>query len=159
MDFDDFQFNPEDDFDATGQNRPPGERRERDEVFNLPIMKKAKDIYQITRALVELIDEEKDEFMTRQFMLENAALLAPKIAGAEGGNLYSLRMENAVIIKLNARELLTHTSVLLMEDTIDRQYIELLRQAIEEFRLLFIEWVKGFDKSNDFPDDWGNLFG
>ncbi|GAB2788126.1 hypothetical protein GCM10027275_36160 [Rhabdobacter roseus] len=159
MNFEDFSFDPEDDFDAQGGSRQPGERRDRDEVFSLPIMKKAKDIYQITRALVELIDEEKDEFMTRQFMLENASLLASKIAGAEGGNLYSLRMENAVIIKLNARELLTQTSVLLMEENVNKEYVDLLRQAIEEFRLLFIDWVSTFDKGNDIPDGWGNLFG
>ena len=40
----------------------------------------------------------------------------------------------------------------------ETRYLKVLRDAIEEFRILFIEWVNGFDKSNDIPDEWGSLF-
>ena len=40
----------------------------------------------------------------------------------------------------------------------ETRYLKVLRDAIEEFRVLFIEWVNGFDKSNDIPDEWGPLF-
>jgi len=29
-----------------------------------------------------------------------------------------------------------------------------MREKVEEFRLEFIEWVRGFDKTNDIPDNW-----
>ena len=41
------------------------------------------------------------------------------------------------------------------KDIKDKEYITLLRNEIEEFRLLFIEWVAGFDKSNYIIDRWG----
>jgi hypothetical protein len=42
------------------------------------------------------------------------------------------------------------------EDEIqDKDYISLLRNEIDEFRLLFIDWVASFDAWNYIKDDWG----
>ena len=35
------------------------------------------------------------------------------------------------------------------------EYYKMVRQQIEEFRLLFIDWVAGFDPWNYIVDDWG----
>jgi len=121
---------------------------------NMPVFLKAKEIADITRTMCELIDEEKDELHMRELMLENAYILGAKIAGAEGGDLYSIRFDNATIIKLHARELLAQTSLLRAEKLVEEKYIDMLRAEIEEFRVLFIEWVKGFDKNNDIKDEW-----
>jgi hypothetical protein len=67
-------------------------------------------------------------------------------------------MENAVIIKVHARSLQTHTSGLKMLGYPNHEYLQILRDEIDEFRKLFIEWVNSFDKSNDIEDEWGNLF-
>jgi hypothetical protein len=40
-------------------------------------------------------------------MLEDVSIICAKIARAEGRDLYMLRMENAVIIKVHARSLMT----------------------------------------------------
>ena len=77
----------------------------------LPVFKKAMQIAELTRAVVETFDKEKDMFHISERMIENAYILGAKIAGAEGGDIYSFRMENAVIIKINARELLASTSL------------------------------------------------
>ena len=121
--------------------------------------KKAREIFEIVDSLMELIDEE-DDFMAhyRGLLFEDASIICAKIAGAEGGDLYTLRMENAVVIKIHARSLLTQTSGLKMMGFKETRYLKVLRDAIEEFRLLFIEWVNSFDKSNDIPDEWGPLF-
>ena len=37
----------------------------------------------------------------------------------------------------------------------DKDYIELLRNTIEEFRLLFIDWVAGFDVWDYIKDSCG----
>ncbi|AEI47856.1 hypothetical protein [Runella slithyformis] len=134
-------------------------QRENDRVDNLPVMKKAREIFDIVDSLVELIDDE-DAFIAhyRSMLFEDASIICAKIAGAEGGDLYSLRMENAVLIRIHARNLLAQTSGLKMLGFKDVRYLQVLRDAIEEFRLLFIEWVNGFDKSNDISDNWGNLF-
>ncbi|TDE44518.1 hypothetical protein E0I26_08105 [Flavobacterium rhamnosiphilum] len=89
-------------------------------------------------------------------MLENAMIIPAKIAGAEAGDLYDLRMENAAIIRKAARELYVQAGSLRFEEGItDKDYIILLRKEIDEFRLLFIDWVAGFDMWNYIKDEWG----
>ena len=37
-------------------------------------------------------------------------------------------------------------------------YVELMRDKIEEFRIEFVAWIRGFDKSYDIPDNWAIRF-
>ncbi len=65
-------------------------------------------------------------------------------------------MENAAIIRRAARSLLTETYQLELNEYKVTEYIELLRTAVDdEFRVLFAEWVKSFDPSNNIIDRWG----
>ena len=148
---DDFDFN-EEDFD------PSEFQREQERIHNLPIYKKAMEIASITQAICESIDPKQDELDIRSMMLENAYIIGSKISGAEGGDLYTLRMENAVIIKIHARELHAQTSFCHAEGLSNNHYLQVLRDEIEHFKLLFIEWVKSFDKANDIRDDWGLFY-
>ncbi|AFD05832.1 hypothetical protein [Solitalea canadensis] len=150
-DDEDFGFN-EDDFDSEAY------KREQERIHNLPVFVKAKEIAHITQAICDSIKAERDLLGVRDAMQENAFLLGAKIAGAEGGDLYTLRMESAVIIKIHARELLTQTTLCKMEELVDEKYLQLLRDEIDNFRLLFIDWVNGFDRTNDVPDDWGLFY-
>ncbi|WP_042564424.1 hypothetical protein [Flavobacterium sp. MEB061] len=131
---------------------------EADKTDNMPIYQKAEQIFRLTEGLVQIIPVE-NEFLqetTVRYMLENAMLIPVKIAGAEGGDLYDLRMENAAIIRRAARELYVQAGSLRFEEGItDKDYIELLRNTIEEFRLLFIDWVASFDVWNYIKDSWG----
>jgi hypothetical protein len=79
-------------------------------------------------------------------MLCDAALLYVKVAGAEAAGLYDLKMENAAIIRKAARDLMVQNHSL---DAFGFEYVEyyqMVRDLIEEYRLLFINWVAGFDK-------------
>ncbi len=125
---------------------------------NLPIFKKAEEIGQITSVIISNIDAEKDIFHIREMMLTNGYMIGAKIAAAEGGGLYSLRMECAVLVKVAARELMVQTNVLKRDKLCPPEYIKLLRDEIDNFRLLFIDWVDSFDKNDDIKDDWGELF-
>jgi hypothetical protein len=40
----------------------------------------------------------------------------------------------------------------------EEDYVELMREKVEEFRLAFVEWIRGFDKSYDIPDNWAIRF-
>ena len=89
-------------------------------------------------------------------MLEDAMIIPAKIAGAHAVELYDLKMENATIIRKAARDLYVHAgSLRFHEDVQDKDYINLLRDEIDEFRLLFIDWVASFDVWNYIKDDWG----
>lgn len=130
----------------------------RDELDQFPLYQKAEQIYKITRGLVEIVpaDNEFLQQTTVRFMMENAMLIPAKIAGAQAVELYDLKMENATIIRKAARELYVQAGSLRFEETItDQDYIHLLREEIDEFRLLFIDWVAGFDVWNYIKDNWG----
>ena len=129
-----------------------------DELKQMPLYQKAEQILKITMGLVEIVPSE-NEFLqetTVRFMMENAFLIPAKIAGAAGVGLYDLKMENATIIRKAARELYVQAGSLRFEEGItDTDYIELLRQTIEEFRVLFIDWVAAFDVWDYIKDNWG----
>lgn len=131
---------------------------QRDKTEQMAIYQKAGQIFQITQGLVQIIPAE-NEFLqetTVRFMMEDAMTIPTKIAGAEAGDLYDLRMENAAIIRKAARDLYVQAGSLRFEESIpDKDYILLLRKEIEEFRLLFIDWVASFDMWNYIKDDWG----
>jgi hypothetical protein len=133
-----------------------GNRHKR--VHEMPIMLKAREILKITKILTETLEGNKNELPVRDLMLEDAMMVPVKISGAEAAGLYTLRMENAVIIKIHARSLLTFTVSLKMDNPKSHDYINLLRTEIEEFKELFKDWVAGFDKSDDIPDDWGLFY-
>jgi len=129
-------------------------RKERDRIQNMPVMKKAKQIYELTKALTGVIDDEHPFASVKDMMVEDAMMLAPKIAGAEGGDLYSLRMESAVLIQYHAKQLSIQANTLSYEKMVDQKYVKLLREEIEEFRKLFVKWVDTFDNMNDIYDGW-----
>lgn len=125
-----------------------------DKYQHLPIYKKAQEIYEITLAITDAIDREEDLLDARELMMSNATLIPAKIAGADGAEFYSLQMENAVLIKLAACELKVQTNLLRMSKLSDETYIQLLRDEIENFKPLFIDWVRSFDPTLDHNDGW-----
>jgi len=123
---------------------------------SLPIFKKGKEIFDVVHKICELIPEEnKDLQHVKEMMIADAAQLSVKIAGAEAGELYDLKMENAAIIRKAARDLMVQNHSLKAFDFEYVEYFDIVRNLIEEYRLLFIDWVAGFDKWNYIIDRWG----
>lgn len=124
----------------------------------LPVYRVAEEMFELANAIADsLKDDEKTEHFAGE-IISNAMLIQVKIAGAEGGQLYSLRMENAVLIKLAARDMLNAVICTEMFDMNNDDYVQLMRDKVEEFRLVFVDWIRGFDKSHDIPDNWGIRF-
>lgn len=122
----------------------------------LAIFKKGQEIFEVVHQICDLIPEDNDhlQFIKGQ-MLSDAAMLTVKIAGAEGGGLYDIRMECAAIIRKAARDLMVTNHSLEMFGFKEVEYFDIVRDLIEEYRLLFIDWVAGFDKWNYYIDRWG----
>ena len=123
---------------------------------SLPIYRKGKEIFDIVNNICALIPE-NDEYLNeiKSWMLSDAAQLTVKVAGAEAAGLYDLKMENAAIIRKAARDLMVQQHSL---DAFGFEYVEyyqIVRDLIEEYRLLFIDWVAGFDKWDYIIDRWG----
>ncbi len=93
----------------------------------LPLFQKAMSIANLTKIIVDTIDEREDMFQMKEQMLLNGYILGAKIAGAEGGTLYSLRMENAMLIRIHARELMAQTSLCKVEKLCSPEYLQVLR--------------------------------
>ncbi len=122
----------------------------------LPIYQKGKEILDLVIKITDLIPE-KDEYLNevKGWMLNDAAMLTVKVAGAEAAGLYDLKMENAAIIRKAARDLIVQQHSLDMFGFEYVEYYQLVRDLVEEYRLLFIDWVAGFDKWDYIIDRWG----
>lgn len=124
-------------------------------IHGRALYKKAREILNLSMILCDLLDAEDEDGITQRLILENATKIPAKIRGGMAmDSVYSLVMENAVIIKVNVCELQAQLWACEELHGIDEKYINVLREEIENFKGIFIDWVKSFDKSNDLPDDW-----
>ncbi|CAM2965940.1 hypothetical protein [Flavobacterium frigoris] len=128
-----------------------------DNTQNLPIFQKAELIYQLVESLMGSLPEDDDYIQgTKDLMRADAMIITVKIAGAEGGDLYSIRMQNAAIIRDHAMHLYVQVGSLRFHESYkDLEYVKLIRKEIDEFRLLFLDWVASFETSNHIWDEWG----
>lgn len=144
----------DDDNDIPGFD--PGEE---DKAFeSLPIYRKALEIEELTEQIVDTFRSEKQVERYGDGLLEDAMMLPGKIAGAEAMDFYIHKMENATLIKVHARNLLTQTSSIKHLGIVNEQYVQLLRDEIEAFRLLFREWIKTFETNAIKEGDGWGLF-
>ena len=126
------------------------------DVKNLPLFKKGQDIQSVVYAIAELIPEDDEHLQfLKGDMLYNAGLLTVKVAGAEATELYDLKMEAATFIRKAACDLMIMNHSLEMFNFENVEYFQIVRDLIEEYRLLFIDWVAGFDKFDYITDRWG----
>ncbi|HYG19878.1 MAG TPA: hypothetical protein VD816_13165 [Ohtaekwangia sp.] len=145
-------WNEDDPDDGDDEFDPEKERRR---VEAMPIFQKAEEIRELTRRLIDSIDNDEVKMIHSNIMLEDSMIIPAKIVGAEAVDDYILKMENATIIKIHARSLQAQTASLLFEGILPEEYLQLLRKEIDVFRLLFLEWVRSFDSAQKEGDGWG----
>jgi hypothetical protein len=158
MDFsdDDMDFNF-DDLSPEEKEEFEKEQREKDKKIKThPLFLKATDIYKTVEALIHSLPEDEQD-MYASTLAESSMMLAPKIAGAIGSESWLLCMQNAAIIRYHAEYLHTSTSGLKMYTSAQKDYVQILRSEMEEFRELFASWVKTFAKldKEEYTDEWG----
>lgn len=149
-------FNEEDDFD-------PMERHNR--VRQMPLFIKAEEIAKLVRHLVKSVENTDLKFKRKSekqmlehnldYLMENSMIIPAKIVGAEAVDLYDIKMENAAIIRRAAREIILDARGIQMHGFKETEYLDLVRKEVEEFRILFAEWVKTFDPWDYIIDRWG----
>jgi len=125
-------------------------------VRDLSLFKKGQEIQDIVRLLTELMLEDNKYLQSlKGEMLYNARLLTVKIAGAEAVELYDLKMDAATFIRKAANDLRVMNHSLEDFGFEHTKYFQIVRNLIEEYRLLFVDWVSKFDKWNYIIDRWG----
>jgi hypothetical protein len=123
---------------------------------DLPIYKKGEEIYEVVDHICELIPDDNEMLgHVKGVMLEDAMLLTVKVAGAHGGQLYDIKMEAAAIIRKAGRELMIQNHSLEMFGFEHVEYFQIVRDLLEEYRFLFIDWVAKFDPTDYIIDRWG----
>lgn len=121
-----------------------------------PIYKKSKEILETLNAITDLFPEDnQDLLLLKDQLLSDAMLIQAKLAGSFSVKLYDLKMENATFIRKAARDLMVSYHSLKMFEFKDVRYYTLIRIQLEEFRLLFIEWVAEFNPKHYITDTWG----
>lgn len=121
-----------------------------------PIYKKSEEIYRTIKTITDLIPEDNEPLQfTKGHILENIYVIQAKLSSAEVVQLWDLKMENAAIIRKNARELMVLYHSLKMHGFEEAEYYKIVRKQLEEFRLLFREWVANFNPKHFIVDDWG----
>lgn len=119
------------------------------------LFKKAIDILNLTESLCDVLPDDDHAATTKRLMLENAMLVPSKIKGAMAiDDVYSVVMESAVIIKVNMIQLKAQLWACSALHGVEEKYLDVLRNEIEGFRKIFVQWVMAFDKANDHPDEW-----
>lgn len=146
----------DDDDDQDDDGYDPEEEQRK--LESLPIYKKALEILDLTEQIVDTFKDEGRAKYHRELMLQDAMIIPAKIAGAEAMDDYILKMENATVIKIHARSLLTQTSSAKYLDLQDERYLKLLRDEIELFRQLFLRWIEGFENGTTKEGDGWGLF-
>ena len=130
-----------------------------------PLYQKAYEILKLANRIAEIASSyelqsetpEEQEILRSHaiYIREDASIIPAKIAGAWNCDLYDIKMEKAAIIRKCARELATHMTGLEMYGFKETEYLDLLRDEIEHFRVLFAQWVQTFDPWNYIIDRWG----
>ena len=129
-----------------------------DSYRQMPLFKKGEEIIETVRQIASLIPE--DDTILQDIMgmiLGDAYMLTAKIANAEGGEFYDLKMQNAAIIRKAAMDLFVSYHSLKMHGFKHAEYYMMVRELIEEYCQLFVKWVDSFDKSLYLVDRW-NMF-
>lgn len=123
---------------------------------SLEIYQKGEEIYDVVFQITELFPTNNEELQyVKGFIIQDAALLTIKIAGACAAELYDIKMEAAAIIRKAARDLNVQYHTLEMYGFKEAEYYKIVRKLIEEYRLLFIDWVASFDQWDYIIDRWG----
>ena len=131
-------------------------QKRQENVMKMPLFLKGEEILEVVRQLIDLIPEE-DELLNslKGILLEDAFILTSKILSAEAVEIYDLKMENATLIRKAARDLMVQNHTLKDFGFEHTGYFQIVRNLLEEYRLLFIDWVATFDINNYIIDRWG----
>ena len=121
-----------------------------------PIYKKSEELFETIKAITDLFPE-GDPMLSdfKEQLLSNIILIQAKLAGAFAVKLYDIKMENATFIRRAGHDLMVAYHSLEMHNFKHAEYYLLVRKQLEEFRLLFAEWVAGFNNRHFITDSWG----
>lgn len=136
-----------------------------DEWRQLPVFKQGVVILKLVEHIIEGINL-NDPYASTHYktalyerytyqMMENSLLIPSAIASSHSADLYDLKMENAVIVRKAANEIISDSRGLLASGYKEIEYLDLLCDAVDILRPLFAKWIQTFDTNQYIIDRWG----
>jgi len=120
-----------------------------------PLFQKASEILKLVNAFALTLPEDELFQTMVSIYIVDAQMIMVKISGAEAVDLYDIKMQNAAFIRYHAMSLKTGIGGFRMfESVTNHDFIEIIRKEVDEFRLLFIDWIFNFDTSEYCWDEW-----
>jgi hypothetical protein len=121
------------------------------------VYKQWRELFGLVVAFAENLEDEKDEnnqSTTKSLIYQNALIVAPKIIGAVSVDTYTMKMENAALVRYNCKQMLEQINFAVLMGWSDENYKRVIEDSVEQFKSLFCIWVATFRKEGD-EDDWG----
>jgi hypothetical protein len=125
------------------------------DVEELPLYKKGQEIAEVVFCIADIIPEDESLNMVKDFMCEDVLVMTSKIIAAHFAPYYDIKMESAIMIRKAAMDMQLHYQALRMFGFEDFKYYNIVLNLLEEYRLLFIEWIKDFEPCEYVEDRWG----
>lgn len=119
-----------------------------------PLPAKIQEVKILTKFLVSLLDKARRELYGME-LLDCCDTLEKTYYEVESNENFVEKMDYAVLFKINAKKMYAISFKLVLNKTDTEDHLELLRDGIEEIRLLFLPWIKSFDQFEKYPDGWG----
>lgn len=114
-----------------------------------------REVFVLVMAFAESLPEEEDEMLsTKSMIYQNAYVVAPKIMSACGDTLYQIKMENAVLIRFNCRQMWEQIAFAALTGSADDDHKKVIEDAIGRFKELFRQWIATF-RRDEYEDEWG----
>ncbi len=131
---------------------------------NAPGILAARDLYKQWRELFGLViafaenladdNDGSHQSSTKSLIYQNAMIVAPKIIGAVSVDSFTLKMENASLIRSNCRQMMEQINFAVLMGWADEAYKQVIEESLDQFKNLFKIWVATFEKDL-FEDEWG----
>ena len=123
-------------------------------VASLPIIQKAGKISDLINAFAEVLGNSEAENQYKTVLIAAGFEVCNKLVLAESSHYYNDKLEQALLVKMAIKKVLHQLAGIDVLGLSDINYSNLIKSEIEEFRIIFNEWVLSFDKSTFSSDGW-----
>ncbi|WP_047545579.1 hypothetical protein [Psychroserpens sp. Hel_I_66] len=135
-------------------------------IEELPLYIKALELQKLVETIMEVVADSELLYETDEegllieqsinFLLENSLIIPVTLKSAyDEDAVYDVKMECATLIRKAGIELTVDADNLEDFGFKHVEYLDILQNEIDEFRVLFAEWVKTIDPSDYTIDRWG----
>ncbi|WP_333852009.1 hypothetical protein [Epilithonimonas sp.] len=124
--------------------------------FESPLYQKAEEIDDTLKSIAKLIPEKKVFLVFMNGLIIKASgRITHNLIKAEENKRYDRKMYSAALVRSACLEISGLGEEFRKRGFSDSKYFSIVDRQIEEFRILFLEWVASFDSKQFITDKWG----